>query len=49
MKTKAHYEKKVFGMWINYGFSFRRFGLGITFDKYFLSIDILFFWCGIEF
>lgn len=44
-----HKEISIGKLWISYGYSFKRFGLGFTIDKYHMDIDLVFFWFGIEF
>jgi hypothetical protein len=41
-------ERKIFGKWTQYGFSFRRFALGFHIDKYSLSLDLIFGWVTVE-
>ena len=48
-KWQFHKEIKLAGKWFNVGFSFRRFGLGFSFDKYCANLDLFFFWFGVEF
>jgi hypothetical protein len=42
-------EIKVLGKYINTGFSFNRFAIGFSIDKYHIEIDLVFFWVAIEF
>jgi hypothetical protein len=44
-----HKEAKVLNKWVSFGYSFKRFGIGFTIDKYHMDIDLVFFWIGIEF
>ena len=48
MKVKIYKEAKVLNHWINFGYSFKRIGLGFSLDKYALNIDFIFFWFGVE-
>jgi hypothetical protein len=41
-------EQKIQKYWIHYGFSWKRFAIGISIDTYSLNIDFLFFWFGME-
>ena len=43
-----HKEITIGGKWVNYGYSFKQFGLGFTISKYNMNIDLVFFWVGIE-
>ena len=50
MKRYRYYgERRLFGRWINYGYTVQRFALGVSVDRYSFSIEFLFFWFGIEF
>ena len=44
-----HYEKKVAKWWFSCGVNRWGFALGISINKYNLSIDFLCFWVNIEF
>jgi hypothetical protein len=43
-----HKEFSIGTKWISFGYSFKRFGIGFTIDKYHMDIDLVFFWVGIE-
>jgi len=43
-----HKEITVGGKWVNYGYSFKQFSLGFCIDKHHMSIDLVFFWAGVE-
>lgn len=49
MKIETCKEVEVLNHWINFGYSFKRIGLGFSLDKYALSIDFIIFWFGVEF
>ena len=34
--------------WVNFGYSFKQFSLGVTIDKYHMNADFVFFWVGVE-
>ena len=34
--------------WLHYGYSYRRFGLGITISPNNFDLDLFFFWIGAE-
>lgn len=44
-----HKEVKVGKLWLNFGFSYRRFALGFCIDKYHIELDLFFVWVGVEF
>jgi len=43
-----HKELSVGTTWIHYGYSFKRFALGFSIDKWHMDIDLVFFWIGVE-
>lgn len=43
-----HKELKVRTTYIHYGYSFSRFALGFSIDKWHMDIDLFFFWVGVE-
>lgn len=34
--------------WVNVGYNFHRFGLGISVDRYGINIDLAFFWFSLD-
>lgn len=42
-------EIKLLGKYINTGFSFKRFAIGFSVDRFHIDIDLAFFWFAIEF
>lgn len=49
MEVRMIKEIKLGNRWISFGYSFRRFAVGFTIDRYHMDIDLVFFWVGIEF
>jgi len=43
-----HYETRIGKSWLSWGYG-KRFALGISIDKYNMSIDFLCIWISIEF
>ncbi len=49
MKLRWGMDRKVGKVFINAGFSFRRFALGFTISKEYIDLELAFFWIGVEF
>jgi hypothetical protein len=43
-----HKEVKIKNTWVYYGGSFKRFGLGFSIERYFINLDLLWFWATVE-
>jgi hypothetical protein len=43
------YEKAVGKIWFSAGFSFKQIAIGFNINRRSLSVDLLFFWIGLEF
>jgi hypothetical protein len=49
MKTFGHLNLVLRDkVWVNAGYNWHRFAIGFSVDRYGLSIDLAFFWIGIE-
>ena len=42
------YERKVFGKWFNWGYSFSAVRLGFSIGKYGFSLDLFFVYIGMD-
>jgi hypothetical protein len=49
MKLRWGTTRKVGKVYINAGFSFKRFALGFTISKGFIDLELAFLWIGVEF
>ena len=41
-------EKYIYGVWVHYGYNWKRFGLGFSIDRYAFSLNLGPFWFGVE-
>jgi hypothetical protein len=41
-------EIKIKNTWIHYGGSFKRFAIGLSIDRYSISLDLVWIWITIE-
>jgi hypothetical protein len=46
---RRHVEKKWFGLWVHFGYSFRRIDFQFSIDRWSFEIAVLFVYFGIEF
>jgi|APGre2960657373_1045057.scaffolds.fasta_scaffold26847_3 hypothetical protein len=42
-------EVKVSKLYLSFGFSFKRFAIGFSIDKYHMELDLMFIWVAIEY
>lgn len=42
-------EVKISKLYLSFGFSFKRFAIGFSIDKYHMELDLIFIWFSIEY
>lgn len=46
----AHFEQSILNnrFWINYGYNFKQFDIGMRIDGFSAQFNLIFFWFGVE-